>query len=246
MFTAHTSQVWRFKLTVDQTPPDALHPSGQSDERIFGSRRMQREHALAKEAATQSHSIQSTYKRVTLPHFYAPCQAALMETAVGCNHVAAQPCATLPVAAADLAARTDDLVKRPVESGTVSVAVDQRAHAVTDVDLFGKDDEAVHRAEPQNLISLLESIPWKDAMAVGQHQPVYTQVATYSQQTVRFSGMRIGKSETVLIQLPDRHLSLLFLRYRHGPALQTRCRASTAASVRGLSRGPSRGHHILS
>ena len=71
-----------------------------------------------------------------------------------------------------------------------------------DMNLGGEDDKALHRTIPIRFIAITERKPWEDAIAIGQQQPVYTQVTADSNQTVGLAQVWVGKPEFI-IELKD-------------------------------------------
>lgn len=143
-----------------------------------------------------------------MPNVYTCGKPLVMQSLVGLYHVSSKPGATLFVSVVSLAATYYDVVEGFVEGDMISLVVDKCAHAVADMYLLREDDESVERAEPQYLIVFLETVPWKDAVAVSQQQAVDAQIAAYGYQSVLIAFMRVGKGQDIFIQSPDGHLSL--------------------------------------
>ena len=74
----------------------------------------------------------------------------------------------------------------------------QLQHGVTDVDLAGKDDEALQRAVPQGLFLMTEGEPGEISVRISQQQTVNGQVATHSHQSVFLSLVRIRKPQILV------------------------------------------------
>ena len=70
------------------------------------------------------------------------------------------------------------------------------------MNLGGEDYKALHRTIPIRFIAIAERKPWEDAIAIGQQQPVYTQVATDGYQAVGLAQVWVGKPEFI-IELKD-------------------------------------------
>ena len=95
-----------------------------------------------------------------------------MKLRISLNHIVAQPGSIL--LDAQFAALCDDVVERLIDAVAVLVFVDERAHGVAHVYLFGEDDEALHRTIPQNIRLVAKTVPGEDAVAVSQQQAVDT------------------------------------------------------------------------
>ena len=144
---AHRFEVRRFELTINDAPHSTDHER-EIDECHFGGTWRQGEHALAEEIASYGHAVQTADEFGILPDFDTHGEVHFMQFLIRRDHPSSKPCAHFLITPLRLAAILDDLVKRLVERDMVFVLIDERAHGMTDVDVFGKDDESVLRAMP--------------------------------------------------------------------------------------------------
>ena len=75
----------------------------------------------------------------------------------------------------------------------VLALVNQRAHRVRHVYLFGEDDEALLRTVPQRLVVVAEREPRKDAVTVCEQQAVDGEVAANAQESVGLHVYGLGE-----------------------------------------------------
>ncbi|CUP03076.1 Uncharacterised protein [Segatella copri] len=120
-----------------------------------------------------------------------------MEGSKCLDDVLAQPCAIFPIPSVGLAASPYHTIEIFVDSYAVSVLSHQGTHGMTDVDFIRKDDETLHRTEPEYFRLVTETIPGKNAIAISQQQAVDTQIATNRKASILIAIMRIGKVNLV-------------------------------------------------
>ena len=104
-------------------------------------------------------------------------------------------------------AAVDDARKVLVDGHFILVLPQELLHGMADVNFTGKDDKPVERTIPVGLTLHVESIPGKEAVAVGQQQTLYRQVTANGYQPVVLTPLGIGKPQLV-IQLPNSHVLL--------------------------------------
>ena len=190
---AHRLEMRRLQLAVDELPATLLHLAGKVYQRQFGSTGHKREHALAEEAVEQCHPIEPAHKLAAgIPHLDAGSQATVVHATIGRNHVAAQPGSRLP--APQPAAIFYHVVKSLVPSHTIAMMIDEGAHRVRNVNLAGNDDEALKRTIPHGLGAVGIGVPRKDAVLIGQLQPLHAQVAAHGDEAVVVATVRVGKN----------------------------------------------------
>ena len=80
----------------------------------------------------------------------------------------------------------------------VGALIHQRTHRVADMNLAGKDDEALTGTAPYRFLGMTEGIPGKDAVAISQQQTVDAQVATDRKRPVVIGQTRIGEPEFLI------------------------------------------------
>src|SRR5574344_2471940 len=97
-----------------------------------------------------------------IPHFYRDRKAHLVELGVGFNHVFSQPSPLFLIALLIDATLMYHLCKGLIDGSMKGALMDELAHRVTHMYLFGKDDKPVHRTPPQNVFTLFVPIPGKE------------------------------------------------------------------------------------
>ena len=74
----------------------------------------------------------------------------------------------------------------------------QLLHGVADMNLAGKDDEALHGTEPQGLVFMAIGVPREKTVGIGQQQTINREVAADGYQSVILAQMRVGKPKVVV------------------------------------------------
>ncbi len=189
--SAHRLEVWGLKLAVNHHTTVFAHNVGQANKGNFAAVGDEREHALAEEAPAERHAVQSTDQPVALPYLYALGKTLTVEFGEGFYHVLSKPCS--PFLDPQFGTVVYHLVETLAYANVVFSLPHQCAHRVRDVYFLGKDDKAVHRAVPVYFLAASEVIPWKDAVAVGQYQTVYRQVAADGEKAVGLNSDGVGK-----------------------------------------------------
>ena len=183
------------KLAVNQLAASFLHGLSQVNQCQFRGVGFQRAHALAEEGQSDGDSVQATYKLLAVPHFDADGKALTVQFLVGLDHLWPQP--GIFLVDAQLATRLNHAVEVLVDADSIAAFVHQRLHGVADVNLVGKDDKALHGTEPFNAC-MAKRVIREDAVAVGQQQTVYAQVATNGNTPIVVAPVGVWEPEFIV------------------------------------------------
>lgn len=162
------------ELTVNKAASVLLEKTGKIDEGEFGGAGNEREHALAEETSTEDDAIETanepSFRCIVrwLPNFNTGSKALSVEFGIGTDDVRSQPRSVFGVAVLGRSTATDNPFEVAVDGNGILPFFDELLHGMTDVDLVGKDDEALQGTIPQRLIAILEGIPWEEPVAVSQ------------------------------------------------------------------------------
>ncbi len=174
MTSTHGAEMRGLELTVNKAASVLLKKTGKIDEGEFGGAGNEREHALAEETSTEGDAIETANEpsfRCTvrwLPNFNTGSKALSVEFGIGTDDVRSQPRSVFGVAVLGRSTATDNPFEVAVDGNGILPFFDELLHGMTDVDLVGKDDEALQGTIPQRLIAILEGIPWEEPVAVSQ------------------------------------------------------------------------------
>ena len=191
--SAHRLEVRCLYLAVDHQSAVLLHELGEEDKRELACAGHEREHALADEAASERHAVESAHESVALPHLHALRKVLAVELGVGVYYILAKPRSFRVVASVGFLAATYHAVEVVTDRHVVLALVNQRAHRVRHVYLFGEDDKALLRTVPQRLVVVAEREPRKDAVTVCEQQAVDGEVAANAQESVGLHVYGLGE-----------------------------------------------------
>ena len=172
--STHGAEMRGLKLTVDEAASVLLEEAGQMDKGEFGGAGNERKHALAEETSTEGDAIEtaneSSFRCVVrrLPYLDTGRKALTVELGIGADDVRSQPGSIFGVAVLGRSTATDNPFEVAVDGNGILPFFDELLHGMTDVDLVGKDDEALQGTIPQRLVAMVEGIPWEEPVAVSQ------------------------------------------------------------------------------
>ena len=149
IMASHRLEMLRLELAVNEFDARLREELGQGDQRNLRCTWLEREHAFAEESATHGDAVEASDELFALPDFYARSIASALEFDVSRLHLRAEPSAFLFFA--QRATEVDDALEGGIDGDLDLVAlhaVEQRTHGVGDMDILGRDDEALHRAPP--------------------------------------------------------------------------------------------------
>ena len=89
--SAHRLEVRRLYLAVDHQTAVLLHELGEKDKSELDCAGHEREHALADEAASERHDVESAHESVALPHLHALREVLAVQLGVCTDDVFAKP-----------------------------------------------------------------------------------------------------------------------------------------------------------
>ena len=152
----HAAKMGRFQLTINELASEGVEETGEVDEGEFRGVGLKREHALAKEGGSEVDAIEASHQTrgsvggvgVVFPHLDTGGKALAVEFGIGADDVGPQPGSFFLVAVLGCGAAADDAIEVAIDGGFILTAADELAHGVADVDLLGKDDEALQGTEP--------------------------------------------------------------------------------------------------
>ena len=205
----------RLDLAVDECEPHAFHVSGQHNHGQLRCAGREREHAFTDEKTADGHAVESAHEFVPcIPHLDTGRIALLMEPGVGPDDVGAQPGTLLLIAPLCMSAALDHAVEGLVDGELVLLLADERPHGVRHMNLGGEDDKSPHGAAPQRLVVVAKREPGKDAVAVGQQQPLAVDGAAIGEKSVGLAQAWVGESHYVGVKTKNHasaRISLLSL-----------------------------------
>lgn len=188
----HRAQVRRFYLAIDDAVAYAVKPMGEEYQCEFRPIGHKRKHTFAYKASAHGDAVEPAHELVVAIHLHARSVAQFVKFGILLNHCVAQPSTFIIYSVVASAAIVNYALEIGVYRKREFIFVEDGAHRVRDVNLFGENHKTLHRAKPQNG-TLAEGEPRKYTMAVGENEAVDREVAAKGKTSVGITITRVGK-----------------------------------------------------
>ncbi len=195
---AKLHQVGGGNLTIDQLEAGLVQSLHQMDKRHFRGVADPGEHGFTEEAAPQGYPIETASQFFPVPGFDRMGQPGRMQSFVSRDHFRDNPGARM-IRTSFSGTPVNDPSKSLVQCNGKGFSTQQAFQRMGNVQFFRIKDQTGIRRPPENRVVF--SIPWKDALAIRQHETFDAQIAANRKkafincQVRRREGEIAGKSE---------------------------------------------------